>query len=767
MLSPSDAEIVRRDRGIPGLGILLDDDAFTETLRSAFPDVTISSSRCRYLRYKPGTSCLAAYQVELDADPVEVHAQAFDQNSDIKTTKAAQHVDVRGSLGAGVVVLDRPSLAISVFPNDRRIESLSEVAETQSLSALLRRLLPEQPEFWGATVSPLRYKPQRRFVGQLSVDGMPRAVLRFYTASGYQRAIESSKGLTSRGSLRLARRLGRSDHHRMIAFEWLPGETPGTMAGAETNHERIGAALGEFHQQHLKHGRQRDRVTEIETLQAVAEGLEFLRPDLAPLLRTVVANIAERLITFPFARGLIHGDFHPDQVLLGDGTVAILDLDHVTHGDPAVDLGNFLAHLEYHSPDKPIRIAAIRDGLLSGYESEAARVPSDQIALQTAASLIRLAPHPFRNREPDWPSRTERLLARAAAIMDELSARSSVGFCASGVTVQETSSVTADSKLSFLGEALDPLNAQRSILESLGADSPLGLNGIRVTRHKPGRRCLVEYDFACPLSVDHSGMLTVLGKARAKGLDRRSFHLAQALRQSGFHENSPDGVSVPEPLGMIAKWNMWLQRKVTGTAGFAPLCGEGGIAVAARTAEALHKLHRAGIPSRRRHPLDDEMRILHDRLAKVTAQEPSWAPRITRLLVACDQLASRIPAARERGIHRDFYPDQVLISGKRVYLLDLDLYCLGDPALDVGNFSAHLIEYALRNAGGVESLTEQQQAFETRFLELSPETSAESISAYTTLTLARHVYISTKFAARRPHTETLLKLCERRLGAAD
>ena len=34
-------------------------------------------------------------------------------------------------------------------------------------------------------------------------------------------------------------------------------------------------------------------------------------------------------------------------------------------------------------------------------------------------------------------------------------------------------------------------------------------------------------------------------------------------------------------------------------------------------------------------------------------------------------------------IHRDFYPDQVLVDGARVYLLDLDLYSLGEPPLDV------------------------------------------------------------------------------------
>jgi len=37
------------------------------------------------------------------------------------------------------------------------------------------------------------------------------------------------------------------------------------------------------------------------------------------------------------------------------------------------------------------------------------------------------------------------------------------------------------------------------------------------------------------------------------------------------------------------------------------------------------------------------------------------------------------------------------------------------------------------------------------------------VRSYTTLTLVRHIYISTQIAERRPFTEALLELCEQRL----
>ena len=47
----------------------------------------------------------------------------------------------------------------------------------------------------------------------------------------------------------------------------------------------------------------------------------------------------------PVTRVVCHGDFTPSQVLLDGGTPGVVDLDTLCLGDPALDLGRFLAHL--------------------------------------------------------------------------------------------------------------------------------------------------------------------------------------------------------------------------------------------------------------------------------------------------------------------------------------------------------------------------------------------------------------------------------------
>jgi Ser/Thr protein kinase RdoA (MazF antagonist) len=209
---------------------------------------------------------------------------------------------------------------------------------------------------------------------------------------------------------------------------------------------------------------------------------------------------------------------------------------------------------------------------------------------------------------------------------------------------------------------------------------------------------------------------------------------------------------------------MWLQRKVPGVPALRLLPGEDGPALAARIAGAIHKVHRAGVPASRRHTMGDELAILKGGLERVATMRPEWKARLARLLSSCERIGAAVPGTEPTGIHRDFHPDQVIADGERLYLVDFDDYCEGDPALDAGNFTAHLTEQALRASGDPEALRDREEAFRERFFRLAGTRRRAAADAYALLTLARHVYISTLFPDRRPFTERILDLCERRAG---
>jgi hypothetical protein len=338
------------------------------------------------------------------------------------------------------------------------------------------------------------------------------------------------------------------------------------------------------------------------------------------------------------------------------------------------------------------------------------------------------------------------------------------------VSVIDPFGVIGDPEMPSLSPAMDPAQVQQQLKGSLprlaGEGGVVYLKEIRVTRYKPRRRCVIEYDVEVERRAAPPEAVVLIGKVRRRRTGKTSHRLLELLWNAGFMSDSKDGISVPEPIGAVPEFRMWLQRKVPGEPATHLLVRPDGALLARRIAEAAHKLHRTGITAKRRHTMADELRILQECMQKVAQAEPRWTGRTEKLLAQCDRLAAATPDPVMCGIHRDFYSDQVIVDRDRLYLIDFDLYCEGDPALDVGNFLGHITEQSLRIQGDPNALADRERALEERFVELSGESTRPALQAYATLTLARHIYLSTLFEERRPFTERLLDLCEERLAAA-
>jgi hypothetical protein len=253
---------------------------------------------------------------------------------------------------------------------------------------------------------------------------------------------------------------------------------------------------------------------------------------------------------------------------------------------------------------------------------------------------------------------------------------------------------------------------------------------------------------------------------RSRRSGNEGFRLQEAFWNDGFNAECVDRISVPEPIGVVAAFQMWFQRKVSGRTSENFLRGRDGIKWAKRIADLSHKIHTASVPAEKKFGIEDELRILDDCLGKVAAMRPEWSMRLRQLMENSCRMADEMPVARTCGIHRDFYSSQVIIDDERLWVIDFDLYCQGDPALDAGNFLGHVTEQALRELGDARALAQVEQAFENRYVELSGECVRRSVHGYANLTLARHIFLSTKFPERQSLTGALLELCEQRIQAS-
>lgn len=315
-----------------------------------------------------------------------------------------------------------------------------------------------------------------------------------------------------------------------------------------------------------------------------------------------------------------------------------------------------------------------------------------------------------------------------------------------------------DPGLPFLEAALSPEQTARAIESSKRfAGTRVRVRTTNLLRHKPGKRAVLAYELLVTHANGRTERVDAIGKMRASRPPRTAYLLARALWQHGFASDNADGISVPEPLGTVPALGMWLQRRVMGCVATLYLTMSDAAPVARRIAAAAHKLHTAGVAPERAHGPSDELSILQRVLGDVMQTQPSLRDRIQKLLAACARVCQRLqPIAT--GIHRDFYSDQVIVDDTRLYLLDFDLYCAGPAALDLGNFAGHLLEQQLREPEHASALRAAHEALEAQYAVLVGESVLSQMRAFTALTLARHVYLSTVIPERADTTSRVLDL---------
>lgn len=774
MLSSPDLALVRRDTALPGLATLLDPDALLALLQRHAIGRGPFALRVTYVRYKPGENCVAAFTATAGNGATALgYAKAYRQGQQAKIERAGLRAERAGTWGIGRFGVEDPLLTVCCFPNDDKLPTLLRLTSEEGRYRLLRDILPDAPTQWDAQVNVVRYKPERRLVGCLRAMHAPVAAIRCYTPRGFGRARQAQRSLHSAITMRVAALLGKSRRRSVMALEWLPGVSFDDALASQPSIdvvEQVGIALAELHAQPCETMPDRRLETEAAEWTAAADSLQSIHPAAGARSGALVRLLASRLPTTGGSR-LVHGDFYAQQVVIDGARVGVIDLDRAGQGEAALDLGTFIAHLERDALIGLRRrhdVDAMSAALLAGYRSAGGLVAERTVRLYSAAGLLRLASEPFRMRKPDWTAETEALVARADALAGAAARTVIRPVCSprGPSPVTDPYGASLDSSFPTMRRALDPRIAEdalQPVAESQGA-ATLVVRAIRVARHKPGKRCLIEYDVELLPAATSPVVITLLGKLRARGVDSAAAPLLAVLRARGFGDDASDGVSVPAPVGTLPELGMWLQRKVAGSPATPLLAGEGGPTLGARIALALSKLHRANVPARKRHSIADEVEILRDRLGYVAREQPQYASRIRRVLDGCARLAASLPPPNEQqAIHRDFYSDQLLVSSDRLYLLDFDLYCAGDPALDAGNFLGHVIEQSLRTFGDAQPLSAVAAAFAEEFLRDADAERRHAVRVYTALTVARQIYISTLFPERQSVMQPLLEWCEARL----
>ncbi|MCB0000212.1 MAG: phosphotransferase, partial [Anaerolineales bacterium] len=257
-------------------------------------------------------------------------------------------------------------------------------------------------------------------------------------------------------------------------------------------------------------------------------------------------------------------------------------------------------------------------------------------------------------------------------------------------------------------------------LPELGIES---VADIAVFKYKPRRRAVLGYRLngrspQTNLPTEHE----IFGKVFRDERGQRLFALQDALWHHGFGLHATDNIHVPRVLAYIPKMRMLVQEKAAGrtlnelvdTTHLNPFMPA--------SAEGLAKLHNSRLPTLLRdfplkpYTLANEVAALRPYAATVVAERPFTRPIISQLRQQLERWAEDVEEPETAvAIHRDFYYSQLLFDGLRLTLIDFDLLALGDPAIDVANFVAHMHFLGLDHLGDFDALANDAELFKESY----------------------------------------------------
>lgn len=749
-LNDHDSDLIRRESGLPGLQTLLDDGALGERIADDL-GLSKASAELEYLRYKPGVNCVAGFSFAGDGLPGIGYAKAFSAADAGKISKPSMRRPLASGLPS-TLVLDDLRIVVHFFPGDRRLRALSKLSHPEPESKLVRRLIKNASSGLEAHLEPIRYKPERRLVARLRLSDGRSLALKFLTPGQFAKVRSSARLAERLHGLRSPKLVANSRGLHLLAFQWLDGATLTEQLRKETPWEHsiastAGMMVG-FHRLETNKLRPRTTARVLAEVSAAVSSANHILPELRDRVSAIHPKLdlaLEALGDGPLVP--IHGDFNTDQILVGEGESAILDFDRAALGWRESDAGSMVARLYYDGLRGLLSRTTDEEGralLLQTYRNGGEPLDERALDLCTVISLLQLLPQPFRSREDGWPALTTGLANRALELLSTVGSGSPVapggldGLTESKLLAASTDVETMDGRLGHLKQE-----------SGVAGEVDRGVVSATVLKRRQGRRFVIAYGMASGPSL--------VGKARFKGLDTRSWALQNAMWDGAFGPSATDGIRIARPVGMIPDLNMWLQEKVEAQDGWAAFDSTSGIrdstAIVART---IAKIQRDGPRTGRFHSVARELDGLTKQLAAAASERPELQSLISELEPECRRLAGTLPVWRPWPAHRDFHPGNVLIDDGGAWLLDLDLYCLSHPALDAGNYLGHVWEAAVRGQIG----SSQAELFESCFLDFVSQGEHALVTGevriFATLTLARLVAVSRRIEERREFTRDIL-----------
>jgi hypothetical protein len=312
----------------------------------------------------------------------------------------------------GAVLLPRLGLSVVAREHDPELAALPVLTDPTTARAVLEAALGDRHPgltLTGVTPRLLQYKPGHRATISLQLARPAQAdpswphqvIAKTYADTGGASTYAWMRdlwrhGVGRDGVPRLAEPLAYLPDHRTLLQGVLPGDRTlaDLVTGAGTPTTSLESALRStargltaLHGCGLAAGPPRTVASELTTIERVLTRLAPTFPEqVGRDARELLGSLAARAGDDPVEMVPVHGAFRPAQVLLDGTRPGFLDFDGFGQGEPALDVGRFLAKLAEVAGERDRRVHLARV-FVDAYR-ETAALPADRVALWVCLDLF-------------------------------------------------------------------------------------------------------------------------------------------------------------------------------------------------------------------------------------------------------------------------------------------------------------------------------------------------------------------------------------------
>ncbi|NIR43218.1 MAG: phosphotransferase [Gemmatimonadetes bacterium] len=702
------------DPALPGLAMALDPDALLSRLgaevRRTGRELDLEEARILDVQYRPGTTSRILYRLRMRdhragrsaRQLVSVHLARAGTPEPQPRAEILSRYGGRPEEAFPWPVLHLPDgpMTLCAFPVDAALPWLFDAVDPDAVKRALGRM-------WGdrrvrvrrVKPKPLAYTPEARatltyeVLSESKGTGVPELRRLIGKMHGRKPAARRHAGAwalwrVARDRLNLAPPVGQAPGLNLTFEERLEGVrlTELSHLGTfESMVRRAARAIGFVHGLDLPLAPKRAPQKEAQVVRRWVPVLCALCPEQAPRIERLGGRLAAEIEARARVCGIVHGDFHPANVLVGDRRVMIVDLDDLALGDPLLDVGRFLASLRVSAlrlAGVPSALDAPAEAFLAEYLS---RTPDDErrARLFEAVSLLVAAAGPFRLQRAGWREAAAMLVDLAEEALARASAPSAV---VSGGAPDRGDLRVADptdwaSDGHYVSTLLDP-----HIRDMYGAE----IGRCRVVRRsasgeKAGETERLRYELR-GWREDEPWTLSLQGILQPGG-GRGAVSRVQALRRS--LESTPDAPILPRPVAYLKLLSLSVWEIPSGQRLSTLLDDHDALGAVPRVARALAALHGASVPLDRSRSRDQEMRSLRARVDGLEGSHPQLLGRAEQLFLEVERRTEQVRQPLVPAL-RTLNPHHVLVNGEGVGFDKVEKLTLTLPQIDVADFLAHL-----------------------------------------------------------------------------